>query len=72
MLLIDKKYFDGLIFDLEDKIFNDYYVYNSNSYWDAYKKLQAYKFIRSKAIDSTSVVSRIKLCYSILFKKYKI
>ena len=71
MLLIEKKYFDGLIKDLEDKINDDYYVYNSNSYWDAIKKLQAYRFVRHSCSDLSNLVSRIKLCYNILFKKIK-
>jgi len=71
MLLIEKKYFDGLIKDLEDKVNDDYYIYNSNSYWDAIKKLQAYRFIRNGCIDLSGVMSRLKLCYNILFKKIK-
>jgi hypothetical protein len=71
MLLIEKKYFDGLIDDLEDKITNDYYIYNSNAYWDAVKKLQAYRFVRHSCSDLSGVVGRLKLCYNILFKKIK-
>lgn len=71
MLLIEKKYFDGLIADLEEKINEGYYIYNSNSYWDAIKKLQAYRFVRHSCSDLSGVMSRIKLCYKILFKKIK-
>lgn len=71
MLLVDKKYFDGLIEDLEDKISDNYYIYNSNAYWDAIKKLQAYRFLRHSCTDLSTIASRLKLCYNILFKKIK-
>jgi hypothetical protein len=71
MLLIDKKYFDKLINDLEDKVSNGYYIYNSTPYWDACKKLHAYVFIRNACTDLSTIASRLKLCYNILFKKIK-
>ena len=71
MLMLEKKRFDTLIEELEDKINNDYYIYNSNAYWDAKKKLQAYIFLRNSCSDLSGVGSRLKLCYKILFNKIK-
>ena len=71
MLVIEKEYFDGLIKDLERKVNDDYYIYNSNAYWDAVKKLQAYRFVRNSCSDLSGVVGRLRLCYKILFKKIK-
>lgn len=71
MLLIEKKYFDGIINDLELKVNGGYYVRNSQAHWDAMNKLLTYKFLRNVCVDLSSFKSRIKLCYNILFKKIK-